>query len=194
MSVAKERVLSSVVLGKDNLVSGDSDSEHGALHVLVVDEDPAVLRNVCGRLLAHGYEVSTARQARGLRQSIARLLPDLVLVDVLMPDLNGGELVRLLAQYPASGTPAVVLHSAVPVKALARMVDIRDALGVIKKTTDDVEFFLAFDTVLDRFRARKPDLEGRPMRAMSGTHRIGEDPELMSPESIAFLTGDTRRR
>ena len=176
-------------------MSSDSESEHGGgVHVLVVDEDPGVLRNVCGRLLAHGYEVSTSRQARGLRESIARLLPDLVLVDVLMPDLNGGELVRLLAQYPASGTPAIVLHSAVPVRALSRVVDIRGALGVVKKTSDDVEFFLAFDSVLDRFRARKPGLDERPMRAMSGTHRIGEDATPMLPENIAHSTGDTWRR
>jgi CheY-like chemotaxis protein len=181
-------------LSEELPVSGDSESEHSGLHVLVVDEDPAVLRNVCGRLLAHGYEVSTSRQARGLRQAILRLLPDLVLVDVLMPDLNGGELVRLLAEFPASGAPALVLHSAVPPKALARMVDVRDALGVVKKTHDDVEFFLAFDTVLDRFRARKPGLDGRPFHAMSGTHRIGEDEQPMRPENIALWTGDTRRR
>lgn len=164
------------------------------MHVLVVDEDPGVLRNVCGRLLAHGYEVSTARQARGLRQAIARLEPDLILVDVLMPDLNGGELVRLLAQYPASGTPAIVLHSAVPVRALSRVVDIRGALGVVKKTSDDVEFFLAFNGVLDRLRARQAGIDGRPMRAMSGTHRIGEEAVPLLPDNIAHLTGDTRRR
>jgi len=90
----------------------------------------------------------------------------------------------------------VILHSAVPVRALSRVVDIRGALGVIKKTNDDVEFFLAFDAVMDRFRARKPGLDGRPLNAMSGTHRIGQDAdtEPMRPENIALWTGDTRRR
>lgn len=177
-------------------MSANSDTEQlGSLHVLVVDEDAGVLRNACGRLLAHGYEVSTSRQARGLRQTIARSCPDLVLVDVLMPDLNGGQLVSLLAQYPASGTPAVILHSAVPVKALCRMVDVRDALGVIKKTTDDVEFFLAFDAVLDRFRSRKGGFDARPPRAMSGTHRIGSDDteRMLHPGNVALWTGNTRR-
>ena len=98
------------------------------------------------------------------------------------------------SEFPASGTPAVVLHSAVPPKALARMVDIRDALGVVKKTPDDVEFFLAFDTVLDRLRARTPGHDGRPIRAMSGTHRIGEDSEPTQPGNLPLWTGDTRRR
>jgi DNA-binding response OmpR family regulator len=176
------------------LVSEDLDSEYGAsLHVLVVDEDPAVLRHVCGRLLAHGYEVSTCRQARGLRQTIARLRPDLVLVDVLMPDLNGGGLTALLAEYPASGTPAVMLHSVVPVSALCRMVDIRDALGVIKKTSDDVEFFLAFNAILDRLQSPQPGSEGRPMRAMSGMHRIADDDTLpLRSDNSPFRTGNTR--
>lgn len=181
---------------KDDFVTADFDKEHGAsLHVLVVDEDFAVTRNICGRLLAHGYEVSTSRQARGLRQTIARVQPDLVLVDVLMPDLNGGELKALLAQYPATGTPAVILHSAVPAAALRRMVDVRNALGVVKKTLDDVEFLLAFKSVVDRYLTRK---QGgvRPAHAMSGTHRIqddtDDDPTL--PGNDVLWTGDTRRR
>lgn len=181
-------------------MSADSETQQSAsFHILVVDEDAAVLRNVCGRLLAHGFEVSTSRQAKGLRQAIARLRPNLVLVDVLMPDLNGGGLVSLLAQYPAHGSPAIVLHSAVPVQALSRMVDIRGALGVIKKTPDDVEFFLAFDAILDRLQSRRPDVEGRPVRTMSGTHRIAgdeadeDDTVRMRPDNVSLLTGNTRR-
>ena len=111
-----------------------------------------------------------------------------------MPDLNGGDLKGLLGLYPASGTPAIILHSAVPVQALCRMVDVRGALGVIKKTTDDVEFFLAFDTVLDRFIARRHGAVSRPPRAMSGTHRIVDDTEPTFHENVLLWTGDTRRR
>jgi hypothetical protein len=103
-------------------------------------------------------------------------------------------LLTLLAQYPQSGTPAMVLHSAVPVRALCRMVDVRNALGVIKKTSDDVEFFLAFDQILDRLRSRQATDNGRPVRATSGTHRIMDETEPMAPENVALWTGDTRRR
>ncbi|HWA73250.1 MAG TPA: response regulator [Polyangiaceae bacterium] len=164
------------------------------LHVLVVDEDYAVVRNVCGRLLAHGYEVATWRHARGLRETIVRTQPDLVLVDVLMPNFNGVELKTLLAQYPATGTPAIILHSAVPSRALCRMIDVRNALGVIEKTSDDVEFLLAFDTVVDRYLSRRPGASPRPIRAMSGTHRIQDDTEPTLPDNVVLWTGDTRRR
>lgn len=170
----------------------NADKRGAPLHVLVVDEDPSVLRTVCGRLLAHGYEVSTCRQAHGLHHVISRLQPSLIIIDVLMPDLNAGELRSLLARYPAGGTPAMILHSVVPVRALRRMVDVRDALGVVKKTTDDVEFFMAFNGMVDRFLSGAVGLEGRPEPAMSGTHRIADDTDQLAPENIALWTGGTR--
>jgi hypothetical protein len=78
------------------------------------------------------------------------------------------------------------------------MVDIRNALGVIKKTTDDVEFLLAFDAMRDRVQSRKFDQDAHPMFAMSGTHRIrGDDEEEetvpVRPNNVTHLTGNTRR-
>jgi signal transduction histidine kinase len=77
--------------------------------VLVVEDDRA-RRNVAGRLLrAAGFEVLECGTGReGLELARARQ-PDLVLLDVLLPDLDGREVCRLLKADPSTAG-IVVLH------------------------------------------------------------------------------------
>src|SRR5687767_14373865 len=64
--------------------------------ILVVDDEPAnveVFRRLMTRL---GYEVVTASNGKAALQSVARDRPDLVLLDVNMPDMDGFEVCRRL--------------------------------------------------------------------------------------------------
>ena len=172
-------------------MSGSSRQSADSLQVLVVDDDPSTLTVLCRRLLAEGHDVSTFRGAKGLQEVIARRKPDLILIDVLMPDLNASGLSALLSRYPASRTPAVILHSKLPVRMLRRMMDVRDALGIIQKTTDDVEFSFAFNGILERSAESQSLYEQTP--ALSGTHRIDGEPFTYPAEEITSRTGPGRR-
>jgi two-component system KDP operon response regulator KdpE len=60
--------------------------------ILLIDDDPTLLWLVGLRLKQEGYEISTARDGReGLRQ-VYRCRPDLILLDVMMPEMNGWEM------------------------------------------------------------------------------------------------------
>jgi DNA-binding response OmpR family regulator len=70
--------------------------------ILVVEDDESITLGLQMNLEAEGYEVSIAVDGEaGLEQALANL-PDLVIVDVMLPKLNGFELVRTLRekQFP----------------------------------------------------------------------------------------------
>jgi two-component system response regulator MprA len=78
------------------------------MNVLVVDDEPAV-RESLERVLRHdGFEVTVARDGREAIRSIASLRPDAVLLDVLMPHLDGLEVCRRMRDS-GDRTPVLML-------------------------------------------------------------------------------------
>ncbi len=78
----------------------------GAL-VLVVDDEPAILRAVRANLSRHGFHVETAENGAEALESCARLHPDLILLDLGLPDMDGMEVIRDVRSR--DNTPIVVL-------------------------------------------------------------------------------------
>jgi len=58
-------------------------------HILVVEDDPSISEWICNYLSNHGYEVSVANQGDTAVDLIAEDKPDLVLLDILLPEKNG---------------------------------------------------------------------------------------------------------
>ena len=65
-------------------------------HVLVVDDNPTNLKLVSDLLDWFGYRVSTAMDAGQALEAIRRKAPDLILMDIGLPDMDGLTLARLL--------------------------------------------------------------------------------------------------
>ena len=78
--------------------------------VLVIDDDPDVLATTKGMLGADGFDVVTAD---GGEEGVAKALadsPDLILLDVLMPRMNGMEVFKKLREEPkTTGIPVIFL-------------------------------------------------------------------------------------
>jgi CheY-like chemotaxis protein len=92
---------------------------HSARRILVVDDDEDNVATLEDVLLAEGYVVFTARDGHEALVFLEKgaQLPDLVLLDLAMPGLDGHELSRLLADSPRlCGIPVLVL-SAMPPRA-----------------------------------------------------------------------------
>jgi DNA-binding response OmpR family regulator len=79
--------------------------------VLVVDDNPD-LRHLVRRQLENRYRVLEAVDGREALAAIAELLPDLVLSDVMMPELDGLQLCRAIRSDPATDFVPVVLLTA----------------------------------------------------------------------------------
>ncbi len=80
--------------------------------ILVVDDTPASLQLLTGILTGHGYRVRPSSDGRFALQSVASELPDLILLDVKMPDMDGYEVCRRLKADERSRKIPVIFISA----------------------------------------------------------------------------------
>jgi len=71
--------------------------DHGA-HVLVVEDDPVSLKFLCGVLACNDYRLTTAGSAREAMAALDRELPDLVILDLYLPDTYGLAVCKHLRQ------------------------------------------------------------------------------------------------
>ena len=78
--------------------------------VLVADDD-AINREVLGELLKPEYTVLLARNGAQTLERAARHLPDLILLDVMMPDMDGYEVLRRLRDDPQTAHISVIFIS-----------------------------------------------------------------------------------
>ncbi|RZL91517.1 MAG: adenylate/guanylate cyclase domain-containing response regulator [Variovorax sp.] len=81
-------------------------------HVLVVDDIPSNVRLLADVLAASGYRTSTAASGEEALERIAADPPDLVLLDVMMPGMNGYDVCRAIRANPACAVLPVVLVTA----------------------------------------------------------------------------------
>jgi CheY-like chemotaxis protein len=77
---------------------------------MVVDDEPLIREVIADILRDEGYSVLLASGGRRMLQMLETELPDLILLDVMMPDGNGREaLQRVRAESRLSGIPVVVI-------------------------------------------------------------------------------------
>jgi CheY-like chemotaxis protein len=87
--------------------------------VLVIDDDADTVRLYQRLLQAHDYIVRTARSAEELKGQLGESLPDLVLLDVLMPREDGWDMLNYLKRAPATASIPVVICSVLSQPGLA---------------------------------------------------------------------------
>ena len=83
-----------VVAAEDTAAAAPAPAAAAAAAVMVVD-DSLTVRKISGRLLArHGYHVLTAKDGVDALEQLADVLPDVMLLDIEMPRMDGFELAR----------------------------------------------------------------------------------------------------
>ena len=75
--------------------------------ILVVDDEPQIARVLRMALESNGYEVTVARDGVDALEKFMKILPDLVITDLSMPEMGGIELTRTIRQR--GQTPIIVL-------------------------------------------------------------------------------------
>ncbi len=80
--------------------------------ILVVDDSPMNLQVLVRTLQSSGHRILAARSGRAAIDIATRARPDLILLDVMMPDMDGFEVCRLLKSRPDTRDAVVVFLSA----------------------------------------------------------------------------------
>lgn len=78
-------------------------------HILVVDDEPDIRRLVCEILEDEGYQVATAENAAAARELKKSTVPDLILLDIWMPDTDGITLLKEWVAEEAMLCPVVMM-------------------------------------------------------------------------------------
>ncbi|KAF0108236.1 MAG: histidine kinase [Anaerolineaceae bacterium] len=80
-------------------------------HRILVVDDNALNLDLVGKILGlEGYEVITAESGDEALQKVGAFQPDMAILDVMMPDMDGFELCRRLRRLPeCAGIPVIML-------------------------------------------------------------------------------------
>jgi DNA-binding NtrC family response regulator len=116
--------------------------------LLVVDDDPAIVRIVADRFKALGYGVLDARSGEAALEAVDRDHPDLILLDLQMPGLDGFGVLEALNQR-ADAPPAVVVTAHGSIQAAVRAVR-AGAKDFIAKPFEAAHLEHVVQTVLER--------------------------------------------
>jgi two-component system, OmpR family, phosphate regulon response regulator PhoB len=133
--------------------------------VLVVEDEADLSSALTYALRAHGYEALVADRAEVAERALESFQPDLVLLDIMLPDMSGLEICRRVRSAPAARQPAVIIVSAC-VQEIDRVVGFEvGADDYVVKPFSVRELMLRIEA---RLRTRKAASEGVPAAA-SGT-------------------------
>jgi DNA-binding NarL/FixJ family response regulator len=102
--------------------------------ILVIDDNAVVLEATRATLEQAGFRVVTLDRANGAVVAVLHERPDLVLLDVNMPNMTGDSLADVLGRTRATRGTLVVLYSSLPANALRMKAMAAGAHGFIQKT------------------------------------------------------------
>jgi DNA-binding response OmpR family regulator len=80
--------------------------------ILLVDDDPAILRLLDVNFRMEGFDVETTSHGEEALASAARDTPDVVVLDLMMPGMDGQEILRRLREEPSTSDVPVVFLTA----------------------------------------------------------------------------------
>ena len=117
--------------------------------VLVIDDEPEMLDLVKYTLEKGGFEVSTCETGRHALDEIARVKPDLLVLDVMLPGIDGYSLQLKISQDPAlKDMPIIVLTALEPSKTLFQ--EFPQVVGFMTKPFKTEELLKTVQTAVER--------------------------------------------
>ncbi|WP_067499350.1 response regulator [Actinoplanes sp. TFC3] len=130
--------------------------------ILVVDDEPQIVRALRINLRARHYEVDTAADGTSALQAAANFHPDLVVLDLGLPDLPGAEVIRGLRGW-----------TAIPIIVLSGRTESQDKVEALDAGADDyITKPFGIDELLARIRA--VTRRSQPSEDTAATVTIGE--------------------
>jgi diguanylate cyclase (GGDEF)-like protein len=157
--------------------------------ILVVDDDPDILQFVQINLELDGFRVETAPGGRQALERASENPPDLMLLDIMMPEIDGLTVLRRMRSNPTTGSvPVIILSARSLAEDRVRGLDL-GADDYITKPFDLEELVARVRTVLRRSQQMR-DLS--PLTGLPGNFRISEalETRVDAGDHIAVVHSD----
>ena len=161
----------------------NEDPGGGGESLLVVDDDPFIARLLEIELKAAGYDVRVASDGVQALESAQERSPDLVLADVMMPNMDGFELTRRLRQDPRTAAVSIIMLTARGLSADKLEGFAIGADDYIVKPFDTPELLARIRGVLRRSRDMRSQ---SPLTGLPGNVRIEEEIDARVEQGIPF--------
>jgi len=159
--------------------------------ILVIDDLPENVFILQDRLEHEGYEVLTAYDGKSGVEKAKSELPDLILLDIMMPDINGLEVCKTLVNYEQTSRIPIIL-----VTAKTGAEDTKEGLDAgaydyIKKPFNKIELLARVQSALKLSEANKVlvDIEKRNTffaTVVTANHKIKQPLTLLSLSSAGI--------
>jgi len=173
----------------------------GVPRILVVEDEPDIAALIAYQLTREGFRVETAGNGTEALSAVARDVPDLVVLDRMLPGLTGDEVLQRLKEEPGT--------SAIPVLVLTAKREQEDRIKGFELGADDYltkpfsprELVLRVQAILRRLNEAGVSSGGRilkagPIRMDLGSHQVtmnGEELNL-TPTEFRLLQALLERR
>ena len=87
--------------------------------ILVVDDDKDIVETIRGRLVREGYEVFTAFDGEEALVKAKEVLPDVIILDLMMPKLNGFEVLKeIRVAFKDKWIPVIIVSAQTELETL----------------------------------------------------------------------------
>jgi diguanylate cyclase (GGDEF)-like protein len=168
---------------------GTQAAHGGGERLLVVDDDPFIARLLEIELKAAGYEVRVASDGQQALSAAQEECPDLVLADVMMPNMDGFELTRRLRQDSRTSGVSIIMLTARGLSADKLEGFAIGADDYIVKPFDTPELLARIRGVL---RRSKDQRTASPLTGLPGNIRIEDeiDARVEQGQDFAILYAD----
>ena len=161
--------------------------------ILVVDDNPANVDILCARLTAHGYEMVTAADGEEALAAVRTHQPDLILLDVMMPKLDGIEVCRRLrADTSQPFIPIVLVTAKADSKDVVAALDAGgdeyltkpvDHTALVARVKSMLRIKALHDTIQDWNRT----LEQRVNEQLAQLEKLGRLKRFFSPQLAELI-------
>jgi CheY-like chemotaxis protein len=121
-----------------------------APRILVVDDTPALLDVIRSCLESEGYRVRTCLESRNAVHMAHEERPDVIMLDVVMPEVSGWEVLAELRSDPSFARTPVIVCTAYVAEAMGRLAELKGPdqhLGLLPKPFDLEELVEVVESV-----------------------------------------------
>jgi len=149
--------------------------------VMIIDDEQSVRDSLSAVLATYGFRTASSGSAREALEAIRKSVPDCVVLDVRMPEIDGLALQRMLAQT-AANLPVIIITGHADI-AMAVQAMRNGASDFIEKPIDDEQLVASIQAAIDQ--KKHASRSGPDEKALLARHELLTEREKSVAEMVA---------